>query len=262
MHTRIDETVDFVVGQAHVGNIYINRNIVGAVVGVQPFGGEGKSGTGPKAGGPLYVRRLQQNAHITRASLASHTAAAGSLSSTVQSFMNWAQAHGHSTLTQRAEQYANEQLNGSTLVLPSPTGERNTLRFAPRGTILCAALGTEPLLNQIAAVLVTGNTPLLTEPAMRLLPQGLPSDVRSAIGSISTDAIAHAHIDLALLDDASADELRGTLAHRASDAGGLVQIVITTDNAAIPLWRLVAERAVCVNTTAAGGNASLMAMAG
>jgi hypothetical protein len=44
--------------RAHVGNIYVNRNIVGAVVGVQPFGGEGKSGTGPKAGGPLYLYRL------------------------------------------------------------------------------------------------------------------------------------------------------------------------------------------------------------
>ena len=43
---------------SHVGNIYVNRNMIGAVVGVQPFGGEGLSGTGPKAGGPLYLQRL------------------------------------------------------------------------------------------------------------------------------------------------------------------------------------------------------------
>ncbi|MBI3230712.1 MAG: bifunctional proline dehydrogenase/L-glutamate gamma-semialdehyde dehydrogenase PutA, partial [Burkholderiales bacterium] len=61
VHSRIDETIDFICARAHVGNIYVNRNIVGAVVGVQPFGGEGKSGTGPKAGGPLYLKRLQRN---------------------------------------------------------------------------------------------------------------------------------------------------------------------------------------------------------
>ncbi|HSW27021.1 MAG TPA: L-glutamate gamma-semialdehyde dehydrogenase, partial [Burkholderiaceae bacterium] len=58
LHTRIDETIDTVVGAARAGNIYVNRNMVGAVVGVQPFGGEGLSGTGPKAGGPLYLHRL------------------------------------------------------------------------------------------------------------------------------------------------------------------------------------------------------------
>ncbi len=58
VHTRIDETIDRLTHHIHAGNVYVNRNIVGAVVGVQPFGGEGLSGTGPKAGGPLYVRRL------------------------------------------------------------------------------------------------------------------------------------------------------------------------------------------------------------
>ncbi|CAN5685907.1 trifunctional transcriptional regulator/proline dehydrogenase/L-glutamate gamma-semialdehyde dehydrogenase [soil metagenome] len=58
LHTRIDETIAAVVARARVGNVYVNRNMVGAVVGVQPFGGEGLSGTGPKAGGPLYMRRL------------------------------------------------------------------------------------------------------------------------------------------------------------------------------------------------------------
>ena len=58
IHSRIEETVDFITQRAHVGNIYVNRNMIGAVVGVQPFGGEGLSGTGPKAGGPHYVPRL------------------------------------------------------------------------------------------------------------------------------------------------------------------------------------------------------------
>ena len=58
VHSRIDETIERVIAGVRVGNIYVNRNMIGAVVGVQPFGGEGLSGTGPKAGGPLYVRRL------------------------------------------------------------------------------------------------------------------------------------------------------------------------------------------------------------
>ena len=62
IHTRIDETVAAIVSRVKAGNVYINRNIVGAVVGVQPFGGHRLSGTGPKAGGPLYLRRLVRNA--------------------------------------------------------------------------------------------------------------------------------------------------------------------------------------------------------
>ncbi len=58
VHTRIDETVAAILERVRAGNVYVNRNIVGAVVGVQPFGGHRLSGTGPKAGGPLYLRRL------------------------------------------------------------------------------------------------------------------------------------------------------------------------------------------------------------
>ena len=58
VHSRIEETAEFVRGRVHVGNMYVNRNQIGAVVGVQPFGGEGLSGTGPKAGGPHYLQRF------------------------------------------------------------------------------------------------------------------------------------------------------------------------------------------------------------
>jgi RHH-type proline utilization regulon transcriptional repressor/proline dehydrogenase/delta 1-pyrroline-5-carboxylate dehydrogenase len=62
IHTRIDETVATILARIKAGNVYVNRNIVGAVVGVQPFGGHRLSGTGPKAGGPLYLLRLVRNA--------------------------------------------------------------------------------------------------------------------------------------------------------------------------------------------------------
>lgn len=58
IHSRIDATVKYIIERVPVGNIYVNRNMIGAVVGVQPFGGEGLSGTGPKAGGPHYLPRL------------------------------------------------------------------------------------------------------------------------------------------------------------------------------------------------------------
>ena len=72
IHSRLDSTVERVRARARVGNVYVNRGMIGAVVGVQPFGGEGLSGTGPKAGGPLYVPRFA----VERA-LSVNTAAAG-----------------------------------------------------------------------------------------------------------------------------------------------------------------------------------------
>ena len=58
IHSRIEETIDYIQSRIRAGNIYVNRNMIGAVVGVQPFGGEALSGTGPKAGGPNYLKRF------------------------------------------------------------------------------------------------------------------------------------------------------------------------------------------------------------
>jgi RHH-type transcriptional regulator, proline utilization regulon repressor / proline dehydrogenase / delta 1-pyrroline-5-carboxylate dehydrogenase len=72
IHSRIQSFVDEVVRAARVGNLYVNRSMIGAVVGVQPFGGEGLSGTGPKAGGPHYILRF-----ATERTLTVNTAAVG-----------------------------------------------------------------------------------------------------------------------------------------------------------------------------------------
>ena len=72
IHSRIDDVVDSVVERLAVGNVYVNRNMIGAVVGVQPFGGSGLSGTGPKAGGPHYLARFATEQTVTI-----NTAAAG-----------------------------------------------------------------------------------------------------------------------------------------------------------------------------------------
>ena len=65
IHSRIDATIERIVSRAKVGNIYVNRNQIGAVVGVQPFGGQGLSGTGPKAGGPHYLPRFATEKTVT-----------------------------------------------------------------------------------------------------------------------------------------------------------------------------------------------------
>jgi RHH-type transcriptional regulator, proline utilization regulon repressor / proline dehydrogenase / delta 1-pyrroline-5-carboxylate dehydrogenase len=72
IHTRIDAVVEQIVACLANGNVYVNRSMIGAVVGTQPFGGSGLSGTGPKAGGPNYLRRFTTEQTVTI-----NTAAAG-----------------------------------------------------------------------------------------------------------------------------------------------------------------------------------------
>jgi RHH-type proline utilization regulon transcriptional repressor/proline dehydrogenase/delta 1-pyrroline-5-carboxylate dehydrogenase len=72
IHSRIDLTVRYILDRLKVGNVYVNRNMIGAVVGVQPFGGERLSGTGPKTGRPHYLHRF-----ATERTISIDTAAAG-----------------------------------------------------------------------------------------------------------------------------------------------------------------------------------------
>ena len=247
VHSRIDETIDYITSSAHVGNIYVNRNIVGAVVGVQPFGGEGKSGTGPKAGGPLYLKRLQRGAVV----LDRHDRIA---LPAIDSLAAWAKAKGKERLSAHIENYVRTTPVGNFTALPGPTGERNTLAYVPRGNIACFATNAEVVLNQVAAALATGNRALVVE---GVLPADLPAEVKSAIQTVSNADLANAEFQIALVDCAQGANMRPELAARD---GAIVSVIDTTEEGDIPLWRLIAERALCVNTTAAGGNASLMTL--
>ncbi|MBK4738833.1 bifunctional proline dehydrogenase/L-glutamate gamma-semialdehyde dehydrogenase PutA [Noviherbaspirillum pedocola] len=245
VHSRIDATVEDIAGKAHVGNLYVNRNIIGAVVGAQPFGGEGKSGTGPKAGGPLYLKRLQrdgqwQGGAQSRPGFAPPFA----------ELLAWCEAQGWAEVAERGNRYADITPLGRTLALPGPTGERNTLRFAPRGTVLCAAANVKTLAHMALAGLATGNAVLLAGAAARELPASLGFNIKQAHDIASVDA------QLVLLDREHAP-LRIALAQRD---GALLPAIEVVEEADIPLWRLMVERALCVNTSAAGGNASLLAL--
>ncbi len=253
LHSRIDETIDAVSAQAHVGNLYVNRNMVGAVVGVQPFGGEGLSGTGPKAGGPLYLPLLAGCAEVLSAALPAEAAAANAV---LQDYAAWARKWGYRALAGHCDTYAAQSLLGVKQVLPGPTGERNTLTFAPRGRLFCRAGGVETLLAQLAAVFATGNTAALADDAagrevLALLPPALAARVALRAADDFT-GIAGVLLDA---DDPA-------LCRRLAAADGPLIAVYRPagEGGRYPLYRMLAERVVSINTTAAGGNTTLMTL--
>jgi RHH-type proline utilization regulon transcriptional repressor/proline dehydrogenase/delta 1-pyrroline-5-carboxylate dehydrogenase len=227
VHTRIDETIAHVTTRVHAGNMYVNRNIVGAVVGVQPFGGEGLSGTGPKAGGPLYLYRLLS---VRPAGLPT-----GGTSPAMP----------------------------VVLTLPGPTGEANTYRLEPRGTVLCVAATQDGVRAQWAAVQATGNRALFVDnDAARAFVQGMEATQRDRITLITDEEIDTADYQ-AVLFEGDSDALRVLGRRVAARPGPIVPVQGLSTDAATQgqgyvLDRLVAERSISVNTAAAGGNASLM----
>ena len=253
IHSRIDETIDYIVARARVGNVYVNRNMIGAVVGVQPFGGEGLSGTGPKAGGPLYVERLRRAATATLdLGLLGATVGAAPPLPALAALRGWAEAEGRGALARRCDEYARITPLAWRFELPGPTGESNRETLHPRGRAYCQAAALQDLLEQLAAAFATGNRVVLTASGMRLLPPSLARALGAEI-----DAGDAAEVDVALAsDEAAAADLRRALAARA---GKRVRVV-TPVGGAYPLHWLVVERAVSVNTAAAGGNATLMTL--
>jgi RHH-type proline utilization regulon transcriptional repressor/proline dehydrogenase/delta 1-pyrroline-5-carboxylate dehydrogenase len=123
--------------------------------------------------------------------------------------------------------------------------------------VLCAPATVDGGLNQLAAAFVTGNRVLVPASSRHLVPAELPQQVRDRIAYVNDDELARAGFQAALVEQGANPELRVQLAARP---GAIVTIIDSESQQAIPAWRLVAERAVCVNTTAAGGNASLMTL--
>jgi len=192
LHTRLDETVARITAKANAGNIYVNRNVIGAVVGVQPFGGHCLSGTGPKAGGPMYLRRLVQNAPAAPA------------------------------------------IGLGKRELTGPVGERNVYALRPVGNVLIAAQDQDRLKALAARVERLGGIPHPAEPGW----QGKGPFARALVDGDPAFTLAIAQA-VAALD------------------GAIVPVLCPADDDGM----LVIEVSLSINTTAAGGNASLMAMA-
>ncbi|WP_233237508.1 trifunctional transcriptional regulator/proline dehydrogenase/L-glutamate gamma-semialdehyde dehydrogenase [Bordetella sp. LUAb4] len=239
VHTRIDETIAHVTRRIHAGNMYVNRNIVGAVVGVQPFGGEGLSGTGPKAGGPLYMYRLlSQRPQGLPAGLAAGSGSA-----------------------------AGSATNGASLpfsvTLPGPTGESNTYRLEPRGIVLCAAATEAGALAQVAVARASGNRVLFVDnAATRAVQQGLDAEQRTQVTLVADADLDQADYQAALFEG-DGDALLVFQRRIAARDGAIVPVQGLTSEALSQgeqyvTDRLLAERSISVNTAAAGGNANLM----
>ncbi|TSJ63259.1 trifunctional transcriptional regulator/proline dehydrogenase/L-glutamate gamma-semialdehyde dehydrogenase [Starkeya sp. 3C] len=246
LHTRIDETIAHVGGRIEVGNVYINRNVIGAVVGVQPFGGHGLSGTGPKAGGPLYLHRL----------LAVRPAAGLPETQVPDTARLWVDFQSDPDTRALCGAVLDASPFGHRAELPGPVGERNIYALAPRGTVLCLAATERGLAVQITSALATGNRVLLEGSFLPPLPKGMEDRVSMVedYGPAAFDAV---------LFEGDGDALRQLNESIATRKGPIVLVHGLAPDAVArgeqyPLDLLMLERSTSTNTAAAGGNASLM----
>ncbi|MBX8529904.1 trifunctional transcriptional regulator/proline dehydrogenase/L-glutamate gamma-semialdehyde dehydrogenase [Pseudomonas cichorii] len=268
VHTRIDETIAKVIDNVNAGNVYVNRNIVGAVVGVQPFGGEGLSGTGPKAGGPLYLYRLlstrpqdaiEQSFGRGDKLIAPDTRLQEALGKPLQALKAWAASNQQTALDELCSQFAEQSQSGITRLLTGPTGERNSYSILPREHVLCLADDEADLLTQLAAVLAVGSTALWPDTAIsKPLRNRLPKEVQARIKLVADWSKDEVLID-AVLHHGDSDQLRAICEQVAQRSGAIIGVNgLSHGETNVALERLVIERALSVNTAAAGGNASLM----
>jgi RHH-type proline utilization regulon transcriptional repressor/proline dehydrogenase/delta 1-pyrroline-5-carboxylate dehydrogenase len=184
---------------------------------------------------------------------------AAALPPSLRLLAGWAQAAGHLRLAQSCADYGATTLLDAEEELPGPTGERNTLRFAPRGEFLCLAGGEEELREQLAAVVASGNRPVfaatpLHERVARGLPESLALD---GIGWRTGKDFA----GLAGVLFAGKPEEHARVRRLAAAVDGPLVCVLTPGrDGRYPLYRMFAERVVSINTAAAGGNATLMTL--
>lgn len=233
LHTRIDDRVEHITSQLNVGNIYVNRNQIGAVVGSQPFGGEGLSGTGPKAGGPQYVARFKRHATPVQVPEAKGIKGEEADLKQVQTLLNTAAPNLRTPIESHD--------------MPGPTGESNRLTTYARGTVLCLGPTAEKARRQMDIATSLGCAAVGVAPGL---------DGPNAISAVLT------RHDLTTLKGIAAVVLWSDQKDQASARSALAQregafIPLVCDDALSEYCMI--ERHLCVDTTAAGGNASLLA---
>ena len=218
LQTRIDDRVQHIVDRVAAGNIYVNRNQIGAVVGSQPFGGEGLSGTGPKAGGPHYLRRF-------------------AAPEPGQSSAPWDGDARHKDVADALATAGSAVAPGAPADLPGPTGEANRLSLSPRGPILCLGPSTAAAEAQAAAVTSLGGVAVCST------------------GALAPDTLETLNPLAAVLWWGDAQTARAYESALARRDGPIVPLITDQPDMA----HVMHERHVCIDTTAAGGNATLLA---
>jgi len=252
VHSRIEGTVKRIRERIEAGNVYVNRNIVGAVVGVQPFGGHGMSGTGPKAGGSFYLQKLtripewvapplSRIGQADEAALKRLEALIHKLPFNAEEKKAAASALGHARI---------RTLRQAESVLVGPTGERNALSWrAPKrvwvhgGSLLQAFCA---LTELAAAGIVT-----VVEPDSPLASYTADLEGLLQVNSKPESTGVHHVAALSPLDSSRKQEL-------AKRDGALIRILPSEQG--LDILQVFEEISCSVNTTAAGGNASLMAV--
>ncbi len=242
LHSRIGERIYYVASKIKAGNIYVNRNQIGAVVGTQPFGGEGLSGTGPKAGGPRYLQRFLAMSHHGEQSIPSGV-----------------------NIGLPIVQEALEDLKEVSVLpievshLPGPTGEENTLSTYSRGKILCLGPGAEALEMQITMALDLGCSVLALTPDgyLHKETQSVAAGKLAVLEGVIPAEKVKALRGLAAVSywgkDSYKRELRKALAEREGEI-----IPLITEDCGEELY--IVERHLCINTAAAGGDTSLFSI--
>jgi RHH-type proline utilization regulon transcriptional repressor/proline dehydrogenase/delta 1-pyrroline-5-carboxylate dehydrogenase len=312
IHSRIDTTVREISHKLRVGNCYVNRNQIGAVVGVQPFGGQGKSGTGPKAGGPHYVERFAKpiaHADMIAADdvsddrapiIVKDVIATSEYAAMLGAQEEWQATDGNARVTILEKLSAKMDASGNDALMagadhvanfaalsengfvaptrmPGPTGETNDLYCQGRGVYLIQAdKDAEParVIRHLGAALAAGNAVILAGDQKWLadiptLAQqaGLPAKLVKAVGT-NTGLGAMYDGDIAGVSCvASLDRVTSFKQLLAKRDGAILSLISDSgaeDDGALPdeafLHRFATEKTITINTTAAGGNASLMSM--
>lgn len=218
LHSRIAARIETVAGAICAGNRYVNRNQIGAVVGSQPFGGEGLSGTGPKAGGPDYLRRFTRPAQM-------------------QVLRAFTGAEDAALLQRRLMAPTSSDRPLAAHDLPGPTGEVNRLTRHPRPPILCLGPGTQAASRQAEAVRAQGGYAVTVSGTV--LPETL-TQLKGLGGVIWWG------------DAGLARDYARALAARP---GPILPLILHQPEAT----EVTLERHLCIDTTASGGNAALLA---
>ena len=266
IHSRIKKQVDEITSRVNAGNIYVNRNQVGAIVGSQPFGGEGLSGTGPKAGGLHalhgYSRNLQHgktseqimklyDGHVEVNSLIKPSL------SFDEKFIKKLRQEFFSIDVQFFE-FLHETVNTYALKhsLPSPTGETNELSYQAKGAALCLGPSSADALIQTIMALALGNSAisLITQKNYSsLIKLGFTkNNIFRLINGPNSNLFNSKKYDTILYF--------GDLLSVERELENKREEIIPIMNSIYEPWQLVKERVITIDTTASGGNANLLAL--
>ncbi|WP_294034684.1 bifunctional proline dehydrogenase/L-glutamate gamma-semialdehyde dehydrogenase PutA [uncultured Moraxella sp.] len=252
IHSRIDSTIEHITDRIEAGNVYINRNIVGAVVGVQPFGGHAMSGTGPKAGGPFYLQRLSKLERWDTPALDKAASVNEQAINTVLAVAaKQLSAEEQAVVKAQADLARQTSLHHANSVLAGPTGETNTLSWhAPK--VVSIYGGNKAQTLAALAVLAANGTRAQVCPSHELAASA--SELKGILEVVEQPIADNNDIVVALSAMPSDEQVR------LAGLDGSIRRVIDATNG-LDFTRLYHEVSQSYNTTAAGGNASLMASA-